>query len=116
MLKFKGLILTIAISFISLLLFETNGKAVALNKPSNTHHDIKIERSFNTLAITTANSFEELINFNKHKNQTTETVFGAKKIVTNAVCENDLHYLKTCAHLDLNLNTRTIIYPFHSFL
>lgn len=116
MLKFKGLILTIAISLISLFLFETNGRTVALNKPLNTRHDIKIERSFNTLAITTANSFEELISFNKHKNQTTETAFGSKISVNNAVYDYNLHYLKTSAHLDLNLNTRTIIYPFHSFL
>ena len=43
MLKFKGLILTITISFIPLFVFETNAKkAVALNKPSNTPMILKL--------------------------------------------------------------------------
>ncbi|WP_372755941.1 hypothetical protein [Mariniflexile sp.] len=116
MLKFKGLILTIALSFFALFLFETNGNAVALNKVSTAKHDIKLERSYNALAISPNNGLHDLISIDKKKDQTTENTFFNKKTENYTVLENDLQYLKVCDNFDVNLTTRTIIYPFHSFL
>lgn len=114
MLKFNNLLLTLALSLFALFLCESEGN-LALKKTTSTH-DLKIDHSFNALALTTNNSFQELVSFNKEKEPTHKNHFYAKNPINEAVFESDLQYLKVCNFLDLNLTTRSIIYPFHSFL
>ncbi|MFG6685459.1 hypothetical protein ACGK9U_02665 [Mariniflexile sp. HNIBRBA6329] len=114
MLKFNGLILTLALSLFTLFVSESKGD-LATKKITHTH-DLKIDHSYNTLAISTNNSFLELAGFEKEKEQTFDNNFFAKKPISEKVLESDFQYLKVCDFLDLNLTTRSIIYPFHSFL
>ncbi|MEN3323922.1 hypothetical protein VP395_09295 [Mariniflexile soesokkakense] len=114
MLKFNSLLLTLALSLFTLFLSKPEGD-LALKKITPTH-EVKIDHSFNALAITTDNSFQELVRFDKEKEPTKPNHFYAKNFLNETVYESDLHYLKVCDFLDLNLTTRSIIYPFHSFL
>ncbi|WP_308991594.1 hypothetical protein QLS71_006140 [Mariniflexile litorale] len=114
MLKFNSLLLTLALSLFSLFLSETGGDLAIKKIP--TTHDVKIDHSFNALAITTNNSFQELVSFEKDKEPPTENRFYTKNTSNKTVFENELQYLKVCDFIDLNLTTRSIIYPFHSFL
>lgn len=114
MLKFNGLLLTITLSLFTLFASEFEG-VLAIKKITSTR-DLKIDHSYNTLAISTNNSLLELAGFEKEKEQTFDTKFFAKKPISEKVFESDLQYLKVCNFLDLNLTIRSIIYPFHSFL
>lgn len=114
--KFKGLIVTIILSFFALFLHESNGNAFALNKVKQAHHDIKIERSLNTFAIAIDNSFQESIGFDNKKEQTTNFDFFAKHPTKSIELKHGLQYLKACDVFNSNFTTRKIIYPFHSFL
>lgn len=114
MLKFNCLLLTVTISFFSLFLFKTENSR-PFQSIAHTH-DIKIDGLYNALAISANNSFEELLNFDKQKKPTVYNVFNDFKPVKKGLLDESLNYLKVCNFLDLNLTTRTIIYPFHSFL
>lgn len=114
MLKFNSLLLTFALSLFALFLCESEGNS-ALKKTTSTH-DFKIDHSFNALALTTNNSFQELVSFDKEKNQPNQNHFYAKNLSNEVIFKSDLQYLKVCGFLDLNFTTRNIIYPFHSFL
>ncbi|CAH8282700.1 hypothetical protein EV196_101552 [Mariniflexile fucanivorans] len=114
MLKINSLLLTLALSLFTLFLCETEGD-LALKKTTPTH-DVKIDHSFNALAITTNNSFPELVSFNAEKEPNFQNQFYAKNILKLVVFENESQYLKVCDFIDLNLTTQSIIYPFHSFL
>ncbi|MGZ0015825.1 hypothetical protein [Yeosuana sp. AK3] len=114
MLKFNGLLLAVTISFFSLFLFKTENSR---SFQAITHtHDIKIDSLYNAFAISANNSFEELLNFDKQKKPTVYKVFNDFKLENKELLNESLNYLKVCNFLDLNLTTRTIIYPFHSFL
>jgi hypothetical protein len=115
MLKFNGLILTLALAFFSLFLSEAQSD-LAFKQNTANHHDLKIDHYFNTFAISSNNSFQELVNFDKEKNQPNQNYFYAKNLSNEVVFKSDLQYLKVCGFLDLNFTTRNIIYPFHSFL
>ncbi|MFI0429830.1 hypothetical protein [Mariniflexile sp. HMF6888] len=114
MLKFNSLLLTLALSLFALFLYESEGD-LALKKTTSTH-DLKIDYSFNALAVITNNSFQELVSFDKEKEPSNENHFYSKNPINEVVFESDLQYLKVCDFLDLNLTPRSIIYPFHSFL
>ncbi len=114
MLKFNCFLLTVTISFFSLFLFKTEN-TISFQAIAHTH-DIKIDGLYNTFAISANNSFEELLNFDKQKKPTNYNFFNAFKPVKKVLLDESLYYLKVCNLFDLNLTTRTIIYPFHSFL
>ena len=113
MLRINCFLLTVAISFFSLFLFKTEG-AVTFKTVSHTH-DIKIDGLYNTLAISIDNSFRELLSFDKQKLTNTNFIYTFT-CLKNVFLETSFNYLKISNLLDLNLTTRTIIYPFHSFL
>ncbi len=113
--KLNCFVLTVIISFFSLFLFKTES-ATSFKRLVHTH-DIKIDNAFNTCAISTNNSFEHLVNFEKEKEQPSVSCFYTTASSLNKRYLNtNLQYLKICGFFDLNLTTRTIIYPFHSFL
>ena len=114
MLKFNGLLLTIALSLFTWSASEKEGD-LAIKKITPTQ-DVKIERSFNALAIAPNNSFLEFAGFEKLKEQPFHNKFFTKNPIPEKVFESDLQYLKICNFLDLNLTPRSIIYPFHCFL
>lgn len=113
MLKFNCFLLTVTLSFLSLFLFKTESTTVY--KTVTHKEDLKIDSFHNTSALTANNSFHELLSFVKQK--LTSAYFicsftGLKKVFL----EEGINYLRVCNLIDLNLTTRTIIYPFHSFL
>ncbi|MDO7172292.1 hypothetical protein [Mariniflexile sp. AS56] len=114
MLKFNSLLLTLALGVFSLFLSESEGD-LAYKKitPSD---DLKIDHSFNAFGITTSNAFEHITNFEFEKEPTNPDQFYAINPLNKAVYTGELQYLKDCDFIDLNLTTRAIIYPFHSFL
>ncbi|MBP0905617.1 hypothetical protein ACFSKN_10450 [Mariniflexile gromovii] len=114
MLKFNSLLLTLALSLFTFFLSEAEGD-LAIKKIAPTH-DVKIDHSFNALAITSNNSFQELLSFNTEKEPTFQNHFYAKSSLNKVVFENELQYLKVCDFIDLKLTPQSIIYPFHSFL
>lgn len=112
--KFNCLVLTVIISFFSFFLFITES---TISFKSIVHkYDIKIDNAYNALAISTNNSFQELLNSDKQKKPSSCNVFYTFKHLKKIFLDVDFNYLKGCNLLDLNLTTRTIIYPFHSFL
>jgi len=113
MLRFNCFLLTVTISFFSLFLFKSEG-AIAFNKVSHTH-EIKIDGLYNTFAISADNSFHELLSFDKQKLTNTNFIYTFT-CLKNVFFDESSNYLKTSNLLDINLTTRTIIYPFHSFL
>ena len=114
MLKINCLLITVALSFFSLFLFNSESSLVI--KSINHTHDIKIDQSFNTCAISTNNSLEESIRFDKHKKQTNTNHFYTYKPLSKSHFDNSLQYLKVCDFFNLNLTIRKIVFPFHSFL
>lgn len=113
MLKFNCFILTVTISFFSIFLFNTEN---TISFKTITHkHDIKIDGLYNTSAISTNNSFFELLSFDKQKLTNTNFIYTFT-CLKNIFLDESSNYLKISNLLDVNLNTRTIIYPFHSFL
>jgi|SRR5690606_332417 len=112
MLKFNCFLLTVTLSVFSLFLFKTEG---SIPHKTVTHtHDIKIDGHYNTSAISANNSLYERLGSVKQKltNSNFTNTFSLKKVFL----EEGINYLKVCNLIDLNLTTRTIIYPFHSFL
>lgn len=114
MLKTNCFLLTVALSFFSLFLFKTDSNFPI--KLVNHPHDIKIDHSFNTCAISTNNSFVELLNFDKNKKPSHTNHFNTFKPLDKVLVENNSHYLKVCNFFNLNLTISKIVYPFHSFL
>ena len=112
--KFNCLLLTVALSFYSLILFHSEG-GISFEKNSPTH-TLKIDQSFNACAISIHNSYEELITFDKQKRLAGGNFFYAIKSLNEPFLDDNSNYLKACNFLDLNLTPTTIIYPFHSFL
>ncbi len=113
--KLNCFVSTVIISFFSLFLFKTES-ATSFKRIAHTH-DIKIDKAYNTCAISTNNSFEHLVNFAKEKEPPSVNCFYTNASYLNKGSLNtNLQYLKICEFFDLNLTTRTIIYPFHSFL
>jgi chromosome condensin MukBEF complex kleisin-like MukF subunit len=114
MLKFNGLLLTIALSFFTLCLGKAEGD-LTLKKPVPTQqlHDF---HALNTSAISVNNSFEELIVIDEHNTRFSENRFYAITRLSNLCISIDLKYLKACDFFNLNLTISKIIYPFHSFL
>lgn len=113
MLKFNCFLLTVTISFFSLFLFKTEGP-IAYKTVTHTH-EIKIDDFYNTCAISVDNSFRDLLSFTKQK-LTSANFFDTFTCLKKVFLEEGINYLKVCNLIDLNLTTRTIIYPFHSFL
>jgi hypothetical protein len=112
--KFNCLLLTVALSFCSLILFHSEG---SISFKKNTPlHNFKIDQSINACAVSINNSYEELINFDKQKRLAGGNFFYAIKSLNEPFLNDNSNYLKACNLLDLNLTTTTIIYPFHSFL
>lgn len=112
--RLKYLILIVVLGFFAVFLNETQND---LPIKQNTKHELKISDAFNTLAIPTSNSFQEFAGFSKQKELTNNNPkFLSKISISKSAFNTDLQYLKTCDFFDLNLTTRTIIYPFHSFL
>ena len=114
MLKINCLLLTVTLSFFSLFLFKTEGNLAF--KAVNHSHDIKIDQSVKTCAISASNSFVELLSFDKQKKQNQINYLESFKPLNKALVENNASYLKACDFLDLNLTIHKIIFPFHSFL
>jgi len=112
--KFNCLLLTVALSFCSLILFHSEG-SISFERNTPIHH-LKIDQSINACAVSINNSYEELINFDKQKRLTNVNLFCSVKPLREAFLDDNSNYLKACNLLDLNLTTTTIIYPFHSFL
>lgn len=113
MLKLNCFLLTVTISFFSLFLLKTEN-TISFQAVNHTH-DIKIDGLYNTSAISANNSFPELLNFDQQKLTNANFIYTftySKKVFL----DESLNYLKLCNLFDLNLTTRTIIYPFHSFL
>lgn len=112
--KINCFVLTVIISFFSLFLFKTE---TTISFKRVTHaHDIKIDNAYNAYAISVDNSIHELLNFDKQKKPTHGNVFYTFKTLKNVFLNETFNYLKVCDLIDLNLTTRIIIYPFHSFL
>lgn len=114
MLKVHTLLLTLALPFFTLFLFESEAN-FALKKVTHPH-DIKIDHTFNALAISINNSFDELLNFDYQKNPSRQNHAYTKSVLSTIFVEKELHYLKVCNFIDLELSPQNIIYPFHSFL
>lgn len=114
MLKIKCLLLTVTLSFFSLFLFKTESSLAF--KPVNHSHDIKIEHSINTSAISTNNSLVEFLSFDKQNKQNQINYLESFKPLNKVLVENNAHYLKKGDFLELNLTIHKIIFPFHSFL
>lgn len=114
MLKINCLLLTVTLSFFSLFLLKTESDFAF--KTVNHSHDIKIDQSFNTSAISTNNSFLELLSFEKQKKQNQINYLESFKASDKVLVENNSRYLKSSDFLDLNLTIHEIIFPFHSFL
>lgn len=114
MLKFNSLLLTVTLSFFSLILFKTEDY-ISFRKNTPAHH-IKIDQSINAYAISFNNSYEELLSFDKQKRLTNSNFIYSIKPLSKAFINHDSDYLKASNLLDLNLTPTTIIYPFHSFL
>jgi hypothetical protein len=114
MLKINCLLFTVALSFISLFLFKTEGRLAY--KPANHSHDIKIDHSINKCAISTNNSLVEFLSFDKLKKQNQINYLESFKSLNKVLVENNSRYLKTCDFLELNLTIHKKIFPFHSFL
>ena len=114
MLKINCLLLTVTLSFLSLFLFKTETNLAF--KSVSQAHDIKIDYSINTCAISINNSFEELVRFDKLKKQNHVNYLKSYKPLNEVLVENNSHYLKACDFLDLNLTISKIVFPFHSFL
>ncbi|WP_100613806.1 hypothetical protein [Confluentibacter citreus] len=113
MLKFNCFLLTVTISFFSLFLFKTEN---TISFQAITHtHDIKIDGLYNTSAISANNSFLELLSFDKQKLTNANFIYTFT-CLKKVFLDEGYNYLKVCNLIDLNLTTRTIIYPFHSFL
>ncbi len=114
MLRFNCFLVTVTISFFSLFLFKTEG-TVPFKTVTHHTHEIKIDGLYNTTAITANNSLHELLNFDKQKLTSTNFIHTFT-CLKNVFLDECFNYLKRSNLLDLNLTTRTIIYPFHSFL
>ena len=114
MLKINCLLLTVTLSFFSLFLIKTESSLAF--KPVNHSHDIKIDHSINTSAISTSNSLVEFLSFDKQKKQNQINYLESFKPFNKVLVENNSRYLKTSDFLELNLTIREIVYPFHSFL
>jgi hypothetical protein len=114
MLKFNCFLLTVTLSFISLFINKTED-ALALNTNHSTHN-IKKDLSFNACAISTNNSFEELLNFDEQEKQPTINFFFSNTSFKEVFFYAQLQYLKICNLLNLNFTISKIIFPFHSFL
>lgn len=114
MLKFNTIILTLALSVFTLFLNKAEGDLVV--KKVIPTHDVKIDHSFNALAIANHNSFPELLSFSKDIEPVHQNHFYTKTTLTKVAIEGELQYLKTCNAINLNLTKQRIIYPFHSFL
>lgn len=112
--KINCLFLTVALSFYSLFLFNSEG-GISFEKNSPAH-SFKIDHSINTSAISINNTYEELLNFDKQKRLVSNHLFEAIKPLSKSFIDENSIYLKACTLLDLNLTPTTIIYPFHSFL
>lgn len=113
MLKFNCFLLTVTLSFFTLILSKTEGTIAY--KIVDQSEDIRIDSFHNTSAISTNNSFHERLGFIKQKLTSGSLIFSFTYL-RDAFLEEGLSYLKVCNLIDLNLTTRTIIYPFHSFL
>ena len=111
--KFNCLLLTVALSFCSLILFHSEG-SISFERNTPIHH-LKIDQSINACAVSINNSYEELINFDKQKRLASGHAFYPIDL-SEAFLDEHSNYLKACNFLDLNLTPTTIIYPFHSFL
>lgn len=111
--KFNWFLLTVTLSLFSLLLFKTEG-AVVHKKVTHTP-DIKIDGSYNTSALIVNSSFNERLGFDTQKLPSAHLIYPFIHL-KNAFLEDGVNYLKVCSLIDLNLTTRTIIFPFHSFL
>lgn len=114
MLKINGLLLTVTISFFSLFLFKTEANLAFT--PINNSHEIKVDKSTNACAISTNNSFVELLRLDKQKKQNQINLLETFKPLNKVLVENNTHYLKTCDFFELNLTISKIVFPFHSFL
>lgn len=113
MLKINCFLLTVTLSFFSIILSKTEG--TISYKIVDQTEDIKIDSFYNTSAISANNSFNERLGFVKQKLTNGSLIFSFSYL-TDQILDEGLSYLKACNLIDLNLTTRTIIYPFHSFL
>src|SRR5690606_14879526 len=113
MLKFNCFLLTVTLSFFSLILFKTEGTAVY--KTARHTQDVKIDGVYNTSAISVNNSSLEQLGFIKQKLTSANFIYTFT-CLNKVFLEECINYLKACNLIYLNLTTRTIIYPFHSFL
>ena len=114
MLKFNCLLLTVTLSFLSLFVIKTED-AFTLNTNHSTH-SLKKDHSFNALAISTNNSFEELLNFDEQEKQPNINFSFSNTSFNEVFFNAQLQYLKICNLINLNFTISKIIFPFHSFL
>ncbi|SFZ89911.1 hypothetical protein SAMN05428642_101633 [Flaviramulus basaltis] len=112
--KINFLFLTVSLSFFSLFLFKTESNLSV--KSVNHSHDIKIDQSYNSCAISIDNSFDEILSFDEQKNQNQINYLESFKSLNRVLVENNSHYLRICQLFNLNLTIKKIVYPFHSFL
>lgn len=113
MFKLNCFFITVTISFLSLFLFQTETSIPYGTAPQK--HEIKIEGQYNTSAISTNNSFLKILSFEKHELPSVHFT-SAFKYLIKRLPDNHASYLKACDFIDVNFTTRTIIFPFHSFL
>lgn len=113
MLKLNGFILTVTLSLFTLILFKTEGPIVY--KAATHTEAIKINGFHNTSAVATNNFSYEQLGSVKQKITSPNFIHSVNNL-KKAFLDEGISYLKDSNFIDLNLTTRTIIYPFHSFL
>lgn len=112
--KFNNLLLTFVLALFTLFLCESE---VHFDLKKDTQkHEIKIDNTFNALAISINNSFHELLNLDNQKEPTAQNNYYTKNSLDKLVFKEELQYLKICDLINLKLSPQNIIYPFHSFL
>ena len=114
MLKFNCLLLTIALSFFTLLFSNTEGH-ISFEKNIPTHN-FQDYHSLNSSATTVDNSFEKLLIIDEQNTQPSVNYFYTVSCLNELLFNIQLNYLKTGGFFNLKLTISKIIYPFHSFL
>jgi len=114
MVNINCLLLTLVLSFFSVVLLKTVDYSFIEENTSTPYFQDHI--AINNSAISVINYNEYLSNLKTFDNTKTEKQFCFLRYLEKVDNPEELHYLKTCNYLNLSLTISNIIYPFHSFL
>lgn len=114
MVKFNCLLIAFSLSFFSIFLPKTEDY-LSIEK-NNSPFNFLGNTSINNSAIPVFDYNEFLSNLKTFDNTEIEKQFYSHFLLKEAVQTEKLHYLKVSKYLNISLNIRNIIYPFHSFL